>query len=42
MKNKGFVYLSGDETSVMLKALREEQEAMVAEGVRRIIDARIS
>lgn len=31
VKNKGFVYLSGDETSVMLKALREEQEAMVAE-----------
>jgi hypothetical protein len=31
VRNKGFVYLSADETSVMLKALREEQEAMVAE-----------
>jgi len=31
VRNKGFVYLSSDETSVMLKALREEQEAMVAE-----------
>jgi hypothetical protein len=31
VRKKGFVYLSDDETSVMLKALREEQEAMVAE-----------
>jgi hypothetical protein len=31
VRKKGFVYLSEDESSVMLKALREEQEAMVAE-----------
>lgn len=31
VRKKGFVYLSADETSVMLKALREEQEALVAE-----------
>jgi hypothetical protein len=31
VRKKGFVYLSADESSVMLKALREEQEALVAE-----------
>jgi len=31
VRKKGFVYLAADETSVMLKALREEQEALVAE-----------
>ncbi|GAA1608689.1 MmcQ/YjbR family DNA-binding protein [Kribbella sancticallisti] len=31
VRKKGFAYLSEDETSVMFKALREEQEAMVAE-----------
>ncbi|MEU4391224.1 MmcQ/YjbR family DNA-binding protein [Kribbella sp. NPDC023855] len=31
VRKKGFVYLSADETAVMLKALREEQEALVAE-----------
>ncbi len=31
VRKKGFVYLSADGTSVMLKALREEQEALVAE-----------
>lgn len=31
VRKKGFLYLSADETKVMLKALREEQEALVAE-----------
>jgi len=31
VRKKGFVYLSADESSVMLKALREEQEALVAQ-----------
>jgi hypothetical protein len=31
VRNKGFAYLSEDGTSLLLKALREEQEAMVAE-----------
>jgi hypothetical protein len=31
VRNKGFAYLSGDESSLLLKALREEQEALVAE-----------
>ncbi|MEV5964759.1 MmcQ/YjbR family DNA-binding protein [Kribbella sp. NPDC051952] len=31
VRNKSFVYMSGDETRLHLKALREEQEALVAE-----------
>ena len=31
VRKKGFAYLSEDSTTVLLKALREEQEAMVAE-----------
>jgi hypothetical protein len=31
VRNKSFVYMSEDETSLHLKALREEQEALVAE-----------
>lgn len=31
VQNKGFAYLSEDGTRLLLKALREEQEALVAE-----------
>jgi hypothetical protein len=31
VRNKGFAYLSEDESRLMLKALREEQHALVAE-----------
>lgn len=31
VRNKSFVYMSEDETRLHLKALREEQEALVAE-----------
>jgi hypothetical protein len=31
VRNKSFVYMSEDESSLHLKALREEQEALVAE-----------
>ena len=31
VKNKSFAYMSEDETRLQLKALREEQEALVAE-----------
>ncbi len=31
VRNKSFAYLSEDETRLLLKALREEQEALVAE-----------
>lgn len=31
VKNKSFAYMSEDETRLLLKALREEQEALVAE-----------
>jgi len=31
VRNKGFAYLSEDETRLLLKALREEQQALVAE-----------
>ncbi|MEU8227470.1 MmcQ/YjbR family DNA-binding protein [Kribbella sp. NPDC048915] len=31
VRNKSFAYLSGDQTRMHLKALREEQEALVAE-----------
>jgi hypothetical protein len=31
VRNKSFAYLSADETRLLLKSLREEQEALVAE-----------
>jgi hypothetical protein len=31
VRNKSFAYMSEDETRLLLKALREEQEALVAE-----------